>query len=143
VTGGGTNDAADVLPLMKLRVLVADDDPDLLSVVAAALIHVGADVVRATTGIELLEGLAEQGPFDLLITDVSMPWMTGLQAAHTARAAGLDIPTIVMTGLTESQVRDRFEALGDNAILLRKPFDCDDLETAVNALLPNEALAKA
>lgn len=128
---------------MKLRVLVADDDPDLLGTVAAALIRAGAEVVRATTGIELLEGLAEQGPFDLLITDVSMPWMTGLQAAHTARAAGLDIPTIVMTGLADALVRDRFGALGENAILLKKPFDYDQLTSAVNTLVPSDELVKA
>ena len=62
------------------RVLVADDDAELLEVVADTLIRLGADVIRASTGAELIERLAEYGPFDLIITDVAMPWMTGLQA---------------------------------------------------------------
>ncbi|NUP11525.1 MAG: response regulator [Polyangiaceae bacterium] len=122
---------------MHLRVLVADDDPELLGTVASTLSESGADVVRASTGAELLEGLAERGPFDLVITDISMPWMTGLQVAHSAREAGLDVPLIVMTGLRDASIAERVGALGERVALLKKPFDYGQLTAAIAKLVPD------
>lgn len=127
---------------MIRRVLVADDDPDLLAAVVASLRSVGATVTSATTGAELLERLAEDGPFDLLVTDISMPWMTGLQVAHSAREAGLSIPLLVMTGLSDPSIDGRVRALGGHTALLRKPFDLDDLVRAMRALVGGDAVAR-
>ena len=120
---------------MHARVLVADDDLDLLQIVVASLVQSGADVVSATTGADLLEHLADDGPFDLIITDVVMPWMTGFQVAHSVREAGLDVPVIIMTGRDDPNLADRVRALGGRAALLRKPFDAEALDAAVTALL--------
>jgi DNA-binding response OmpR family regulator len=117
------------------RVLVADDDPDLLEVVATSLTESGAEVVRATTGADLLEHLADDGPFDLIITDVAMPWMTGFQVAHSVREAGLDVPVIIMTGRDDPSIPERVRSLGKRATLLRKPFDNEELGKAVASLL--------
>jgi CheY-like chemotaxis protein len=117
------------------RVLVADDDPELLAAVADALSRLGADVSRAESSAELIERLAGEGPFDLVVTDVSMPWMNGLQAIHAARMAGLGTSVIVMTALKDERIAARVEALGRRTILLRKPFDLKQLETAVEELL--------
>jgi CheY-like chemotaxis protein len=116
---------------MNRRVLLADDDPDFLDVVAAWLEGDGAIVVRATSGADLLERLAEDGPFDLVITDVSMPWMSGLHVANAAREAGLDVPFIVVTGLDDAAISSRVRALGNRSSLLRKPFSIADLEAAL------------
>lgn len=51
---------------MHGRALVADDDPELLDAVAAILTEAGMDVRRATSGVELLQYLAKEGPFDVL-----------------------------------------------------------------------------
>jgi CheY-like chemotaxis protein len=117
------------------RVLVADDDPQLLDAVCDALIGRNAHVVRATSGADLIEQLATAGPFDLVITDVSMPWMSGLQAMRSTRAAGLATSVIVMTALTDPRIPAQVKSLGANAVLLRKPFELDDLETAAAKLL--------
>ena len=77
--------------------MVADDDPLLLESVADALILLGADVIRARTGEELVEQLANEGPFDLVVTDIGMPWMSGLTAIHAARSAGISQAVIIMT----------------------------------------------
>jgi CheY-like chemotaxis protein len=119
-----------------LRILVADDDPDLLGTVADALERTGAEVVRAQTGGELIEALGEQGPFDLVVTDVAMPWMTGLQAIQATRYAGLVMPVIVMTALRDQNLPERVGALGDRTILLRKPFGFAELANAVARLVP-------
>jgi len=121
------------------RVLVADDDAQLLSTVADALALLGADVTRAASGAELIDALASAGPFDLVITDVSMPWMSGLRAMHNARAAGLGTAIIVMTALQDKTLARQVRALGRNATLLRKPFALSDLESAATKLLPRDS----
>jgi CheY-like chemotaxis protein len=119
-----------------LRVLVADDDPDVLQDVSCAFEIMGHQVTRATSGNELITRLGEDEPFDLIVTDISMPWMSGLQAMHSTRYAGLQTPVIVMTALRDAEIPERVQALGRNALLLRKPFGLVELETAVDVLIP-------
>ncbi|HEX8106907.1 MAG TPA: response regulator [Kofleriaceae bacterium] len=76
--------------------LVADDDRDLLEMVSRVLGRLGLEVGIASSGAELLEKLGEQGPFDLVVTDVSMPWISGLQVMHSARTAGMRCPIVVI-----------------------------------------------
>ena len=121
--------------LPHAHVLVADDDPLLLDAVAEALTTMGADVRRATSGAELIDQLAHAGPFDLVVTDVGMPWMSGLQAIRSTRAAGLATSVIVMTGLTDERIPAQVQALGKDAVLLRKPFELTELEAAASMLL--------
>jgi DNA-binding NtrC family response regulator len=118
-----------------VRVLVADDDEEVLDAVSDALTRLGARVTRATNGAELIEHLAVKGPFDLVITDIAMPWMAGLQAMHAARTAGLGTSVIVMTALRDESIPGRVKALGENAALLRKPFALTQLESLVSELL--------
>lgn len=117
------------------RILVADDDPAMLRVVTEVLEHLGATVIQARSGADLIEAIGDRGPFDLVVTDVSMPWMSGLQAMHSARTAGLATPVIVMTAIPAGQVESQVSTLGDDAILLRKPFAMRDLESATATLL--------
>lgn len=121
--------------LLDTRILVADDDPVLLHTVSEALERLGACVVRAESGAELMERMADGGPFALVVTDISMPWMSGLQAMHAARYAGLDTPIIVMTALKDEGIPEAVRKLGRRAVLLRKPFDLAALETATAGLL--------
>jgi two-component system, OmpR family, response regulator MprA len=121
--------------LSGTRVLVADDDPELLDAISDALTRLGADVARSRNGAELIESLADKGPFDLVVTDIAMPWMTGVQAVHAARSAGLGTSVIVMTALREEGIAARVTALGKNAALLHKPFALAELESLVTRLL--------
>lgn len=120
---------------LAARILVADDDAEFLDVVAEGLTRLGADVMRARNGGELIDHLAEHGPFDLVVTDIAMPWMTGLRAMHAARTAGLDTSVIVITGLRDEGIPARVKALGGNAALLEKPFTLADLESVASTLL--------
>jgi len=113
------------------RVLVADDDRDFLDSVVRVTEYAGLEVVRATSGDELLEGLADHGPFELVITDVAMPWMTGLHVMLSARHAGWTTPVIVMSGLCDEQTVRGVIALGDEVSFLRKPFRPRDLYAAL------------
>jgi CheY-like chemotaxis protein len=115
---------------------VADDDPEMLSAVADALARLGCDVTQAESGADLVDRLANEGLFDLIISDISMPWMDGLKTLRSMRTAGLATPVIVMTALNDEQIPAQVRALGPNAVLLRKPFDLDELEAAVAKLVP-------
>lgn len=113
--------------------LVADDDRELLELVGRAMRRIGLDVSLASSGGELLEQIAEHGPFDLVVTDVSMPWMTGLQVMHSARTAGMVCPAVVMTALRDHVTRQQIKALGLDVRLVQKPFGIAELESAVRA----------
>lgn len=121
--------------LAGLRILVADDDDDLLEAIAQVLEHEGAVVVRADSGVALIEHLANDGPFALVITDISMPWMSGLQVMQSSRFAGLRTPIIVMTALRDPRLHAQVGALGPDAVLLTKPFDLDQLKAVASGLL--------
>ena len=131
-----------VLPIetvSKLRALIADDDPETLRLVAEAVEQFGAEVTCAATGGELIEQLPE-ARLDLVVTDVSMPWMTGLQAMHSARTAGWSTPIVVMTAFRDDKIVDQVKALGHNAVLLHKPFGIDELYAAMRSVLGQPAV---
>jgi two-component system OmpR family response regulator len=123
-------------------VLVADDDPDMLAAVSDALASLGFDVLSVENGAGLIDRLAMDGPFDLIVTDISMPWMDSLKTLRSIRTAGVTTPVVVMTALTDEQIPARVQALGTNTVLLRKPFSLDELAAAAQRLIasgPREA----
>jgi DNA-binding response OmpR family regulator len=113
---------------------VADDDAEMVAAVAVVLERLGFEVIRAFSGADLVDQLVTQGPFDLIVSDVSMPWMDGLKALRSIRATGLETPVIIMTALRDQRIPDLVRALGPRAVLLRKPFDLDEFEAAVAGL---------
>lgn len=121
--------------MTRNRVLVADDDREMLEMVSRVIDQLGFEVVTACSGADLLEKVAEQGPFDLVVTDVAMPWMSGLQVMHSARAAGMRCPVIVITALRNHRTADEVETLGTEVRRLNKPFSVGTLEETVRALV--------
>lgn len=108
--------------MTRLTALVADDEPLMLGLVAGVIERLDVDVLRATSGDELLEHIADHGPFHVIVTDVAMPWMTGLHVMHSVRMAGMTSPVVVITGLADPKIRVQVASLGAHAVLLRKPF---------------------
>src|SRR4051812_8835995 len=102
---------------MPPRVLVVEDDPDQLHIVSSVLGKLGMAVVQATSGGQLLDRLAHTGPFDVIVTDVSMPAMNGVQAIQLARSVGVTAPVVVMTALRDAGLADQIAALGPAVLL--------------------------
>ena len=134
--------------LLHARVLLAEDDREMREMVAAALRMDGAEVVIACDGVELLERLgsmtAERSPrfrYDLVVADIRMPGYTGLQVLEGMRRAGWTTPMILMTAFSDRATRTRAEE--QRAVLFDKPFDVDDLRTAVLYLLRPPSSAPA
>jgi CheY-like chemotaxis protein len=114
--------------MARTNIVVADDDADMRELMKVALS--GFDVFEACSGIELLEVLADDARFDLIVTDVDMGWFDGIQAAATARTAGLRAPIVVITGMAGAAVADRVARI-PGAVLLRKPFSVAELVALV------------
>jgi two-component system cell cycle response regulator CpdR len=119
----------------RLRVLVADDDASMLDVISTWLEQQDANVVRARTGSDLVLSLAEHGPFDLVITDIAMPWMDGLEAMRSVRHVGLTPCVIFITGSDDRALDRRVAELGRGTALLRKPLQLNELQSIMNRVL--------
>ena len=111
----------------KLRVLAVDDDRLVLFNTTAMLEDLGHSVMEAGSGDEALE-LLRQHRFDLVITDQSMPRMTGIQLIEAIRVQWPGLPVILATGYAEVPGGTPFAAPK-----LSKPFNEKDLARAVAA----------
>lgn len=123
--------STDVNPV----VLVADDDPDILALVAFRLERAGYDVVQATNGEDALRLAKERTP-DLAILDVMMPKLTGYDVTREIREheATKRMPVILLTArVQESDVARGFHAGADDYI--KKPFSPQELGARVRAIL--------
>jgi two-component system NtrC family response regulator len=119
---------------LKARILVVDDQPEVALVVRAMLVHEGFEVETAVNGREALDLLMSALHFDLIITDVRMPEMDGLELLRRARQMRKDLPVIVMTG--HATRRNRLDAMEKGAFdYVSKPFGIRVLLKAVHDAL--------
>ncbi len=117
----------------KPRLLVVEDDPALAQALALALSRRGFNVAQATNGRTALERATTES-FAAIILDLTLPEMDGLEVLRALRAKGFTTPVIVLTA--RGTVGDRVQGLRLGADdYLPKPFDLDELEARVLALL--------
>jgi DNA-binding response OmpR family regulator len=115
-----------------MKILVADDDPDLLDLVSYALGQGGYLVVKARSGTEALAGFDAETP-DLVILDINMPGATGFEVCASLRERG-STPIIMLTARGDEQ--DLVKALEMGADdYLTKPFSPKTLLARIKALL--------
>jgi CheY-like chemotaxis protein len=114
----------------SLNVLVVDDERSVRSLLERLLGRVGHCVWSVASGREALELLNERS-FDLLITDLGMPDMSGQELAQKAHDASPEMPVILSTGWGESITPSQLEEMGVTA-LLSKPFTHQDLVAALD-----------
>ena len=124
------------------RVIVAEDEPDLLQMVSVALRGMGYDIVEARTGAELLDllgdGLIDGDPRarpDAIVSDIRMPGLTGMEILAGLRQANWPTAIVLMTAYADKETREEARRLGVDAFF-EKPFDIDDLVTAVVNVTP-------
>ncbi|TYL55100.1 response regulator transcription factor [Nocardioides sp. BGMRC 2183] len=115
------------------RVLVVDDDHAVRESLRRSLEFNGYDVHLAADGAEALAGIASVAP-DVVVMDVMMPRLDGLEATRALREAGNDVPILVLTA--RDAVGDRVEGLDAGADdYLTKPFALQELLARLRALL--------
>ncbi|MGH6770029.1 MAG: response regulator [Xanthobacteraceae bacterium] len=117
------------------RILIAEDEEGIRSLVARALAMDGHAVITANDGAEALDVLArERGSFELLLTDIRMPVMDGIALALAAARDHPHVAILLMTGFADQ--RERAHGL-DTLIhdVITKPFTLTTIRTAVNEAL--------
>ena len=116
-----------------MRILVADDDPAVRESLRRSLSFNGYEVTVATDGVEALDA-ATGDQADLVLLDVNMPGIDGLEVCRQIRASGSEVPVLMLTARVE--VGDRVLGLDAGADdYLPKPFALEELLARIRALL--------
>jgi len=129
----------------RTRILLAEDDDEMRSMLAAALRRDNYQVEEAFNGADLLVKVARafldingdrvtRAP-DLVISDVRMPGFTGLEVLAALRDRAPKVPVILITAFGDLETHLEAKRLGANA-MFDKPFDLEDLRTAVLHFAP-------
>ena len=116
------------------RVLVVDDCPEMRAALRRMLAPLSTHISEARNGVELMAAVAGELEFDLIVTDIRMPWVNGLGAAINIRKSGIDTPLILITGITDEETGRRVQGL-PRAALLQKPFSKEELLEAARSAL--------
>ena len=115
-----------------MRILIADDEVELLRPIVTILTHQGYDVTTAADGLEAVEKAAE-GTYDCMVFDIMMPKMDGIEALKRIRATGNLTPVIMLTA--KAEVDDRVEGLDAGADdYLTKPFAIKELLARIRSM---------
>ena len=120
------------MPVKKTTILTADDDPQLLRLVARNLELEGYEVLMASDGKQALEQIEQQVP-DLVLLDVMMPKIDGFTVCQRVREFSA-VPIIIVTARGQDQDKVRGLNLGADDYLT-KPFSVDELLARVQAVL--------
>ena len=111
------------------RILIVDDDPGQRSLIHSFLQGQGFETVVADSGERALE-ILRSGRFDMMISDVRMPGLSGLETLRRARQEHATLPVLLVTAFTD--IRDAVTAMRDGAVnYLAKPIDLDELLAVV------------
>ena len=128
----------DSRPMLQATVLAVDDEATVRRTVTRALEMLGCKVVAAENGAVALQRVRQYGrPFDLVLLDLTMPQMDGVETLRELRRLRPDLPVILMSGFAQVQAMARF---GEHRLagFLQKPFKLDDLSRLVGQVLTEQ-----
>lgn len=122
------------------KVLVVDDEPDVLDLCKRILTTQGYKVTSVSSGFEAIK-IATDADFDLLLTDIRMPGMTGLEIAQTLKKSDPNMICVTMTGHASMDSAIKALSLGIDEFIL-KPFTPTDLVRGISKALEKKRLKK-
>ncbi len=120
------------------HILVADDDAAIRQLLKTLLEEAGYSVTEAHTGQEALEGL-KSSSYDLVLLDMRMPEMTGMEVLKQQRDTVGDVPVILITGYGSPNLAIQASSLGAYSYIT-KPFELDDVLHKINLYFENRQL---
>ncbi len=124
---------------MAARILIADDELNIRKVLAATLRKEGHEVITAKDGQEAMD-LLESGKIQVVVTDLKMPRVDGLELLHHIQCHYPQTPVIMITA--HGSINNAVEALKNGALdYITKPFDKEDLIRTINKAVRTESLA--
>lgn len=135
IQAGAAEKDRSVRPSLEgIRILLAEDEPEIRTVLKELLGRMGSEVVAGMDGEDAWNLWELLGPFDLLITDQRMPRLNGLELMARIRAARKDFPVLLMSGYGLEEASSVLD--GDpHARLLAKPFTVPVLADSVAGLV--------
>jgi len=128
---------------LSTTILVVDDEPPVRRFIVRALTRGGYHVIEAD-GARAAKKFVQFGsdPIRLIVCDIRMPEINGLDFANELAILGLDLPILYVSGLAGSAVVEGI-AKSNPQVILVKPFSADELLTRVQHMLKGRALAPA
>jgi two-component system, cell cycle sensor histidine kinase and response regulator CckA len=121
-------------PKPSISVLIVDDEAPLRRFVDRVLTQAGYTTTTASDGPEAIEAAAKLGSFDLLVTDLMMPQMTGDELARRLRQSQPSLKVLYLTGFSDRLFKEKVTLWEDEAFL-EKPCTINGLMEAVALLL--------
>jgi two-component system, cell cycle response regulator CpdR len=118
----------------KKRILLAEDDDAMRGFLERALDNAGYEVASYGNGVDALARIKEE-PFSLLLTDIVMPLMDGIELARKAAEVDPELKIMFITGFAAVTLTQDFESQHKDARVLSKPFHLRDLVREVDRLL--------
>ncbi|MBL8611879.1 MAG: response regulator [Myxococcales bacterium] len=116
------------------KVMVVDDSATVRAQVSRALVQAGFEAVEATDGRDALQKvMGPEADSVLIVCDVNMPNMSGIEFLEAARSKGIAVPVLVLTTEGQPQMMRRAKAAGARAWII-KPFKADVLVAAAKHL---------
>jgi DNA-binding NtrC family response regulator len=110
---------------MHEKVLLVDDEPDFLEAMAARMLVRGLEVTTTTSTIDAL-GMVESGDFDVIVMDLMMPEIAGLEALKALKDLKPELQIILLTGYATREIETAALKLGA-VDLIEKPADIERL----------------
>ncbi len=129
-------------PPRNIHVVVVDDEQDIADIAKTLLERIGLQVTKENDGLRILETL-EKDPYhyDLVITDLTMPRITGLQLAARLARIRPDLPVVLITGMSEHRGIN-LESHPNIKELIHKPFEGGILRATIERVLSDSGLGK-
>ncbi len=116
-----------------MKILMVDDSPILLKIQTSIVAKLGHEVVGVASGADAIEALKKQ-PFHLVLMDMQMPCMDGLQTTQAIRSLGIKTPIIALTGNEAPEDKQRCQQQGMNGFL-SKPLRTEALDHLITRLV--------
>ena len=118
---------------LKKQILIVDDEEDILKTPKEILQRKGYNVIIASNGFEVLE-ILENTAVDLIITDIIMPHMEGLEFVQKVASKHPKLPIVVMSGISNDHYLTAASYFGA-VCKITKPFETNDLLDAVGCVM--------
>ena len=112
-----------------MKILIADDDRTIRSLLADMLVDLGHSVVAATNGVEAVDLAVREKP-QMVILDFLMPRLSGLDALKQIRASGVSAPAVLLTAISDASMKE-MEGVDQVDAVLEKPFKRRTIEKAI------------